>query len=110
MQDKRPIAFESRKLIPAERNYSATELEMLAVVYCAQKWRCYIEGRTVNVFTDHKPNTYFATTHMLSRRAARWVEELQGFDFTWHYKPGPQNVVADALSRYPTNACNIELN
>jgi hypothetical protein len=49
MQNGHPIAFESRKLTPAEKNYSPTELEMLAVVYCVKKWRCYIEGRDVSV-------------------------------------------------------------
>jgi hypothetical protein len=101
MQNGHPIAFESRKLIPAERNYSPTELEMLAVVYCVKKWCCYIEGRDVSVFTDHKPNTFFDTNTMQSRRAARWLEALQGHRLKWNYKPGKQNVVADALSRHP---------
>jgi hypothetical protein len=107
MQHGHPIAFESRKLTPAERNYSPTEpshvdeLEMLAVVYCVNKWRCYIEGRDVSVFTDHKPNTFFDTSTMQSRRAARWLETLQGHRIKWNYKPGKQNVVADALSRHP---------
>jgi len=38
---------------------------------------------------------------MQSRRAARWLEKLQQYQLQWHYKPGPQNVVADALSRHP---------
>eukprot|EP00878_Enallax_costatus_P006882 GHUV01007210.1.p1 GENE.GHUV01007210.1~~GHUV01007210.1.p1 ORF type:complete len:1163 (-),score=135.24 GHUV01007210.1:586-4074(-) len=101
MQNNKPIAFESRKLTSAELNYSPTELEMLAVVYCVKKWRCYIEGRDVQVYTDHKPNTYFDTSSMQTRRAARWLDELQGYRLTWNYKPGPQNVVADALSRNP---------
>jgi hypothetical protein len=109
LQDQKPIAFESRKLTAAECNYSPTELEMLAVVYCTKKWRCYIEGRAVNVYTDHKPNTYFATTSMMSRRSARWLEDLQGYDFVWHYKPGPQNVVADALSRHPVVGTSLVL-
>jgi hypothetical protein len=54
LQKGHPIAFESRKLTPAECNYSPTELEMLAVVYCVKKWRCYIEGRAVSVFTDQQ--------------------------------------------------------
>jgi hypothetical protein len=102
MQTGHPIAFESRKLTPPEQNYSPTELEMLAVVYCVKKWRCYIEGRDVNVFTDHEPNTFFDTNTMLSRRSARWLEALQGYRLKWNYKPGKQNVVADALSRHPT--------
>jgi hypothetical protein len=101
MQNGRPIAFESRKLIPAELRYSATELEMLAVVYCIEKWRCYVEGREVQLYTDHKPNTFFDTTNMQSRRASKWLEKLQQYSLQWHYKPGPQNVVADALSRHP---------
>ena len=104
MQNGKVIAFESRKLTSAELNYSPTELEMLAVVYCIKKWRCYIEGRDVQVYTDHKPNTFFDTSSMQTRRAARWLDELQGYRLTWNYKPGPQNVVADALSRHPVCA------
>ena len=59
MQKGRPIAYESRKLNPAESRYSPTELEMLAVVHCCKLWRCYIEGRDVHLYTDHKPNTFF---------------------------------------------------
>jgi RNase H-like domain found in reverse transcriptase len=99
-QHDRPIAFESRKLNAAEDNYSATDLEMLAVVYCVNKWRCYIEGREVRVFTDHKPNTFFDTASMLTRRQARWVDALQGYRLQWHYTPGASNI-ADPLSRNP---------
>jgi hypothetical protein len=101
LQKGHPIAFKSRKLTPAECNYSPTELEMLVVVYCVKKWRCYIEGRDVSVFTDHKPNAFFDTNTMQSRGAARWLEALQGHRLQWNYKPGKQNVVADALSRHP---------
>jgi hypothetical protein len=100
MQHGKPIAFESRKLNAAEENYSATELEMLAVVYCVTKWRCYIEGREARVYTDHKPNTFFETASMLTRKQARWVEALQGYRLQWNYKPGASNI-ADPLSRNP---------
>lgn len=100
MQGGQPIAFESRKLNSAEANYSPTDLEMLAIHYCCQKWRCYIEGRDVHVYTDHKPNVTFDTVNMVSRRHARWLEALQGHRLHWHYLKGSQNI-ADSLSRNP---------
>ena len=102
MQKGRPIAYESRKLNSAESRYSPTELEMLAVVHCCKVWRCYIEGRDVHVYTDHKPNTYLSTQTMLNRRQARWVELLQGHNIKWFYKPGAQNP-ADGPSRNPVH-------
>jgi Reverse transcriptase (RNA-dependent DNA polymerase)/RNase H-like domain found in reverse transcriptase/Integrase zinc binding domain/Chromo (CHRromatin Organisation MOdifier) domain/Retroviral aspartyl protease len=106
-QDGHPVAFESRKLHGAELNYSPTELEMLAVVHCVKLWRCYIEGRAVHVYTDHKPNTTFYSNPMLSRRQARWADELQSYNLHWHYKPGQQNHVADALSRHPVDGAVV---
>jgi len=100
-QDGRPIAFESRKLNSAESRYPATEIEMLAVVHCLKAWRCYIEGKEVHVYTDHKPNTTFVSNPMMTRRQARWLDELQAYNIQFHYKAGAENVVADALSRHP---------
>ena len=107
MQDGHPVAYESRKLNAAERNYSPTELEMLAVLHCVKMWRCYIEGKDVHVYTDHKPNTTFSSNPMLTRRQARWAEELQSYNIQWHYKPGSKNVVADALSRHPVKEATL---
>lgn len=106
VQDDHPIAFESRKLKPAELNYSPTELEMLAVVHCVTIWRCYIEGRQIHVYTDHKPNTTFNSNPLISRRHARWTEILQSFNITFHYIKG-ENMISDVLSRNPINICSI---
>lgn len=100
LQEGRPIAFESRKLIPAELNYTTTEQELLASVHALQAWRCYLEGTKFTLVTDHCPNTYLQTQPMLSRRQARWLEFLQQFNFDWEYRPGRVNV-ADPLSRMP---------
>lgn len=108
-QEGRPIAYESRKLNTAESRYPATEIEMLAVVHCLKTWRCYIEGREVHVYTDHKPNTTYVTNPMLTRRQARWLEELQAYNLQFHYKAGAENVVADALSRHPVGEAAAEV-
>lgn len=99
LQNGRPVAYESRQLNAAERNYGTGEQELLAVVHALKVWRCYLEGAAqVTVITDHEPNTFFSSKPTLSRRQARWEEFLSRFHFTWQYKPGAKNP-ADPLSR-----------
>ena len=50
-----PIAFASRQLNCAEKNYSTSEREMLAIVWTAKHFNAYIYGRHIKFFTDHKP-------------------------------------------------------
>ena len=100
LQDEHPVAFESRKLSPAEVRYTTTEQEMLAVVHALRTWRCYLEGVQFTVVTDHNPITFFSTQQTLSRRQARWLETLSSFTFEFKYRPGRTNV-ADPLSRQP---------
>jgi hypothetical protein len=108
LQVGRPLAFESRRLIPAEVNYTTTEQELLAVVHALQTWRCYLEGVEFTVITDHNPLTFLPSQTNLSRRQARWAEYLARFRFQWVYRPGRKNV-ADPLSRViikqPTDPC-----
>ena len=82
-----PVAFQSRKLSPAELNYEIYDKEMLAIVHCFKQWRHYLEGaiRPITVYTDHKNLEYFATTKQLNHRQARWAEHLSSFDFTIIY-------------------------
>jgi hypothetical protein len=101
MQHGRPIAYESRRLTPAEFNYTTGEQELLAVVHALVTWRCYLESggnEKFTVVTDHNPNTFLDTQKNLSRRQARWSAFLQRYNFKWEYRPGRTNV-ADPLSR-----------
>jgi transposase InsO family protein len=100
LQEDRPIAYYSRKFIPAERNYITTEQELLAVHEALKEWRCYLEGSETTLVTDHNPNTYLNTQPLLSRRQARWMEFLARFHYNWQYRPGRINV-ADPISRGP---------
>ena len=67
LQDGRPVAFESRSMNPAERKYSPTEQELLAVMHALTVWRCYLEGCLhFEVETDHSANTFLETQKRLS--------------------------------------------
>ena len=94
-----PIAFESRKLSPAEKKYPTHERELLAIINALKTWRHYLEGRPFTVITDHHSLQYIHTQPTLSKRQAGWLDLLQEFDFQVKYKPGKTNAVADALSR-----------
>jgi transposase InsO family protein len=99
---RKPVAYWSRKLAPAEANYETHDAELLAIVAAFKQWRHYLEGsaHTVTVLTDHNNLQYFMTTKELNSRQARWAEKLARFDFVIQHRPGKSNP-ADAPSRRP---------
>lgn len=105
-QGDRPVAFESRKLSPAERKYKTHEKELLAVVHALKTWRIYLDGRRSRLITDHASLQFLDTQKSLTPRQARWKEMLASYDFDIQYRPGSTNTVADALSRRPDHRLN----
>ena len=65
-----PVAFYSKKLLPAECNYSIFDKELLAIIKCFEEWRPELEGSDipVKVFSDHRGLEFFMTKKTLSRR------------------------------------------
>jgi hypothetical protein len=94
-----PIAYASKQLTPAERNYSTTERECLAMVFFVKKFRHYLICNPVVFFVDHMAIKYLVNKAELSGRLARWVLLLEEFDYTVEYKPGRMHLQADHLSR-----------
>jgi transposase InsO family protein len=107
--DERVIAFESKKLSPAETRYPVHDREMLAVIYALKKWRHYLLGTHTTVVTDHKSLEFFTTQPHLNPRQARWMGLLAEYDHTIVHRAGKLNVVADALSRRPDHLAVLHL-
>lgn len=99
----RVIAYGSRTLTAAERNYHlhSTKLEFLALKWAVTKqFRDYLYyAPNFTVYTDNNPLTYVLTSAKLNTTGHRWVAKLADFHFTIKYRPGFANKDADALSR-----------
>jgi len=96
-----PIAFHSRSLLPAEKNYDAHDKELTSVIFGFKCGCPLFLGATyaIRVHTDHKNLQYFRDLHKITGRQARWIEFLQDFDYTLEHIPGSTNTVADLLLR-----------
>ena len=96
-----PVAYASRKLVAAERNYAVYDKELLGLVFAFRKWHQFLYGARfpIQVRTDHANLQYFQTRQLLNSRHLRWKLFFQNYDFRLKYFPGSSNVVADALSR-----------
>ena len=93
------IYYASKTLDSAQANYTTTEKEFLAVVFALEKFRSYIVGSPVTIFTDHAALKYLLSKQDTKPRLTRWILLCQEFNLTIKDKKGVENVVADHLSR-----------
>ena len=97
----KPISFFSKKLNPAELNYSAFDCELLAVYLPVRHFQYFVEGRVFHINTDHKPLTFAlqSSAEQRSPRQARHLAFISEFTTDIRHIEGQTNRVADALSR-----------
>ncbi|KAJ8395956.1 hypothetical protein AAFF_G00026640 [Aldrovandia affinis] len=102
MQEGQPIAFASRALTPAEKNYAQIEKECLSIVFACQRFHHYLYGRDpITAETDHKPLISIFSKPLLNapKRLQSMLMTLQSYDLRVIYKPGPEMFISDTLSR-----------
>ena len=100
-EDGKPyvVYYVSKTLNEAQRNCTTTEKELLAMVYALDKFRGYLVGSHIVIFTDHSALKYLLTKQDAKARLIRWVLLLQEFNLQIKDKKGVENVVEDHLSK-----------
>ena len=93
------ISYASKTLLGPQLNYATTEKELLAIVFAIDKFRSYLVGAKVIVYTYNSPLKYLRTKKDAKPRLIRWILLLQEFDLKIKDKKGIENYVANHLSR-----------
>jgi hypothetical protein len=100
LQDNHPIAFCSRKLNDAQTRHTTTERELLSIVETLKEFRMMLLGHKIVMWTDHKNLIH---NDLKSERVLRWCLLMEECGPETHCVKGPENMVADALSRLPAS-------
>ena len=94
------MAYHSTGLNPAQRNYSAGEIECWAIIAASRKFRDYLKAACKVVFiSDHNPLRWLRKQRDPRGKYARWIQELEGLDYEIRHVKGSNNAAADFLSR-----------
>jgi hypothetical protein len=106
--DHQVIGFCSKGLTDVEKRWTVSEQEMWAIIYCLNKFECYLRGVPVVIRTDHHSLTFLRTWKMHSSRVVRWLIYLNKFDYVVEYIAGKDNTAADILSRYSYDVKTVQ--
>ena len=104
-----PVAYASRPLSKAERNYITMDKELLGVVWASRYFKNYIFGKKIVFFTDHKPLVTMRDLKDKTGRTAKLFFKLECLNYELRYKKGEENVMADFLSRIPSDSGEAEV-
>ena len=101
--EERQIAYASRSLTPAEKNYSVVEKEALAIIFEIRKFQQFLYGRRFTLLTDHQPLMLLfgpkkGIPPIAASRLQRWAIQLSAYQYDIKYRSSKQNANADAFS------------
>ena len=111
---EKPVAYASRTLSQAERNYAPTEREGLAVVFGVKKFHQYLFGLKFTIQTDHKPllgllGMEKSISALSAARLQRWALLLSAYNYMLVYKYGRDHANADGMSRLPVSHKDVDV-
>jgi len=98
-QEKRPIAFLSKKLNEARQKWSTYEQELYVVYRSLKSWESYLIASNFVLFSDHQSLQHFKNQKHINKMHARWASYFEQFNFVIRHKSRVNNKVLDALSR-----------
>ncbi|CAC5377656.1 Uncharacterized protein K02A2.6 [Mytilus coruscus] len=109
----RPIAFASRSLAPAEKNYSQIDKEALGIIWGIKKFHSYLYGRKFKLITDHQPLIYIFNSEKgvsvtASARLQRYSLFLSGYEYEIEFRGTAKHANADSLSRLPLKSTEVD--
>ena len=99
--EEKVIAYGSFSLMPAQRKYCTTKLELLALVRFTREYHHYLLGWKFVVCTDHSSLTWLMPFHHVEGMLAHWLEELSQYDMVIQHRKGVHHGNADPLSHHP---------
>ena len=98
---ERVVAYHSHTLDKSERNYCVTRKELLAVIDAVNHFKHILCGLPFTIRTDHAALKWLMSFKEPEGQVARWIEQLQAFQFTIQHRAGESHTNADSLSRRP---------
>src|SRR6266545_7990600 len=98
-ENLRPVAYASRSLTSAEKNYHTTDLKCLAIIWSVRHFHKYLINKPFKIFTDHSALKSLQKITEPTGRRVRWIMELQQYNFVIEYRSEKKNQNADTLSR-----------
>ena len=98
---ERVVAYGSKVLGKAERNYCTMDRELLTIKHFLEHYKQYLLGRPFLVRTDHQALRYLFSLKEPKDRTTRWIKIMSTYDFAIEYRPGKKHGNAFGMSRCP---------